>query len=332
MLDLDLTKLIIDLKGYMGITRKYPIKNVISSFPQLKDRMAELEVLADFGEDAAVIALPGNQNEVLLLAADGIMSVLMNTDPYWAGYCSVLVNLHDIAAMGGEPLALVDVISIKDQEILSKLTLGMSDACTKFGVPIVGGHTHPDSEFNAVDVAILGKAKHNAVIYSHTAKMDDSIIFAMDLDGRVHPNTKFAWDTTLHKSPEVVRQQLQVLSTMGNEQLITAGKDISNPGALGTLGMLLESSRKGAVVDLEKIPRPDKQKIEFPHWLKVYQGCGFVVTCKDNNCDDIISNFESVGLKANVAGTIIEEKKLSIEYKSEKETLFDFKKDRITGI
>ena len=33
---------------------------------------------------------------------------------------------------------------------------------------------------------------------------------------------------------------------LGAQKLVTAGKDISNPGTLGTLGMLLESSGVGA--------------------------------------------------------------------------------------
>ena len=37
----------------------------------------------------------------------------MNVNPYWAGYCSVLVNVNDIAAMGGKPLAMVNIMSIK---------------------------------------------------------------------------------------------------------------------------------------------------------------------------------------------------------------------------
>jgi selenophosphate synthetase-related protein len=208
----------------------------------------------------------------------------------------------------------------------------MNDACTKFGVPIVGGHVHPDSEYNAVDAAILGTAKRSGVIYSHTAQIDDAIIFAMDLDGRVYPNAKFAWDSTLHKKPTDVRNQLMVMTELGNLGLVTAGKDISNPGALGTLGMLLESSRKGAELNLDKIPHPPEEKIDFQHWLKVYQGCGFVVTCHRHNTKKIIDLFHSVGLTADVAGKVNENKKLIINLGQYQETLFDFTFERITGI
>jgi selenophosphate synthetase-related protein len=234
--------------------------------------------------------------------------------------------------MGGRPLAMVDVLSIKEKDTISEVTSGMNDACIKFGVPIVGGHIHPDSSFDAVDVAILGTAKRESVIYSHTADVGDTIIFAVDLDGRVHPNAKFAWDTTLHKSNNIVRKQLLIMSDLGSKKLVKSGKDISNPGALGTLGMLLESSKKGATIDLPRIPSPDESLIEFKHWLKVYQGCGFVVSCEEQNCNLVLDKFKSVGLTASIGGKITEERKLVIEYQSQKHVLFDFDHDKITGL
>jgi putative methanogenesis marker protein 2 len=293
-----------------------------------------MQVLADFGEDAAVLTLSGaiRNDEVLLLAADGIMSSLLDADAYWAGYCSVLVNLHDIAAMGGTALAMVDVLSVKDKAVLTELTSGMNAAVAKFGVPIVGGHVHPDSEYNAVDVTILGTAKRNNVIYSHTAKTGDTIIIAMDMDGTVHRNAKYAWDSTQHKSPELVRKQLQVMSELAGDGLLHSGKDISNPGILGTLGMLLESSKKGATIDLEKIPRPSDTSIEFSHWLKMYQGCGFVTTCETKVSNSVIDKFHSVGLSAVVAGEITDGRKLIIKADENSAVLFDFNIEKITGL
>ncbi len=92
-------------------------------------------VLAAFGEDAAVIE--HNGGEALLLAADGIWSRLMDADPYWAGYCSVLVNIHDIAAMGGRPLAMVDIFSISKTTVQEQVVKGMHDASAQFGVGTV---------------------------------------------------------------------------------------------------------------------------------------------------------------------------------------------------
>ena len=87
------------VREYEGVRRKHAIGEMVRAV-----RIDSPGILASFGEDAAVIE---HGNEVLLLAADGIWSRLMEADPYWAGYCSVLVNIHDIAAMGGRPIAMV---------------------------------------------------------------------------------------------------------------------------------------------------------------------------------------------------------------------------------
>ena len=137
---------------------------------------------------------------MLLLAADGIWSRLMEADPYWAGYCAILVNIHDIAAMGGKPLAMVDVFSISDPRIQKQVLSGMHDASLQFGVPIVGGHLHPDTPYSVIDVAILGIARKDAVIYSHTAQDGDAVIVAVDLSGRVHPSCVLNWDSVTMKS------------------------------------------------------------------------------------------------------------------------------------
>ena len=67
--------------------------------------------------------------------------------------------------------------------------------------------------------------------------------------------------TTTHKTPELVQLQISVMNNIAKKHLLTAGKDISNPGILGTLGMLLEASEVGATVELEKIPRNSTCKL-----------------------------------------------------------------------
>jgi putative methanogenesis marker protein 2 len=236
------------VREYAGVTRKHAIGDIVRIF-----RIDAPEVVASFGEDAALIK---NNDDGLLLAADGIWSKLMEADPYWAGYCSVLVNVHDIAAMGGRPLAMVDVLSISDEKICREVLRGMADASAQFGVPIVGGHLHPDTPFSAVDVAILGIVKIDEVIFSHTARAGDRVVMAIDLDGRVHPSCALNWDSVTMKTAEAVRSQIAVMQGLGRDRLVTAGKDISNPGVIGTLGMLLEVSEKGAVIELDRSPRP----------------------------------------------------------------------------
>lgn len=284
-------------------------------------------VLASTGEDAAVLEY--NDDEVLLLAADGIMEPLMKASPYYAGYFSVLVNINDIAAMGGIPVAMVDIISMKDEKVCAQVMKGVEVAVRKFGVPIVGGHTHPDCEYHAIDVAILGRAKKNEVIYSHLAEEGDDVIFAMDLEGFYPDSLPYAWDTTSNKGEDLVREQVLTMNEIGRRGLAHSGKDMSNPGSVGTLGMLLETSGKGARLDMDMIPTPDG--VDFKQWLMSYQGCGFVVTCDPANSREILEIFREAKLEAEVVGKITEPPLFILESDGKGEVLFDFSRDIITG-
>ncbi|MFA4876714.1 MAG: methanogenesis marker 2 protein [Methanoregula sp.] len=306
------------VREYEGVRRKHTIGEMVRAL-----KIDAPHVVASFGEDAAVIEHNG---EALLLAADGIWSRLMEADPYWAGYCSVLVNIHDIAAMGGRPIAMVDIFSIAKTTVQELVVKGMHDASAQFGVPIVGGHLHPDAPYSVIDVSILGSARLDSIIYSHTAQEGDSVVAAIDLSGRVHPSCALNWDSVTMKTAAQVRAQIAVLETIGTKHLVTAGKDISNPGIIGTLGMLLEVSGKGAEIDLGLIPKPSlaANNITFEQWVRMYPGMGFILTAKKAHVPELIRVFADVGITAKDIGTVNSTRELRIRYEGNDTQVFDF--------
>jgi putative methanogenesis marker protein 2 len=308
------------LRDYLGTTRKHTIKKIVGIFD-------EEGTNPSFGEDAAIIDYG---EDALLLAADGIWDKLMRADPEWSGYCSVLVNVHDIAAMGGRPLGMVDVFSSNSDEITQRVLKGMKAGIDKFGVPIVGGHLHPDTPYAALVVAILGIAKKDSIIYSSTAREGDDVVLAIDLDGRVHPSCDLNWDTTYLKDEEIVRKQVGSMVDLAEKKLLTAGKDVSNPGIIGTLGMLLEVSGVGADVDISAVPRPEG--LEWEHWLKMYPGMGFIVTCKPENTEAVLDIYRDHKLNASKIGKIVAVPRLDLVKGADRATVFDFTKHVITGL
>jgi len=323
---LNLDALVNSIKTYEGITRKNFIKGatkVLDDTYNIAGRTA-----LGFGDDASAIDI-GNDT-YLLMAADGMWGQLMEGNPRWAGYCSVLVNVNDIAAMGGIPMGMTNVISVSDPELCNEIMLGISEGVKKFGVPMVGGHLHPDTPYLALDVSITGIVGKDDVITSGGAEIGDMVLVAMDLDGHQHPDFPLNWDTTSNKTSELVQAQIMAMNELGKKHLLTAGKDVSNPGIIGTLGMLLEASGVGATIELEKIPR--NTAVEWDEWLKVYPGSGFVLTAKEENVDDCIDILEKVNITTQVAGRIIGEKQLNLTHDGQERTVFDFKKDMIIGI
>ena len=323
---MNLDTLVNSIRSYDGITRKNFIKGatrILDDTYNISGRTA-----IGFGDDASAINI--GDNKLLLMAADGMWGRLMEGDPRWAGYCSVLVNVNDIAAMGGVPMGMTNVISINNIEICNEIMMGIKEGVEKFGVPMVGGHIHPDTPYTALDVSITGIISKDDLITSGGANVGDSIIIGIDLDGQQHPNFPLNWDTTTHKTPEMVQSQILVMNSIARKHLLTAGKDISNPGILGTLGMLLEASEVGARIELERIPR--NSNVNWEDWLKVYPGSGFVLTAEEKNVEETIEMLENVNITSEVAGTIIEDKKLYLTHDNQEKIVFDFNQEMIMGI
>jgi putative methanogenesis marker protein 2 len=314
-----------ELRNFEGVTRKKTIADIAEILKTVRSEYTDC--IADIGDDAAIIDIGGD--DVILFAADGIWSKMLG-DPWWAGYGAVLVNVNDISAMGGRPIAMVNILSTSDDQVFSEMIRGIRDGVAKFGVPMVGGHVHPDMPCTSISVAILGIAKRDAVIRSDTARAGDCVVLAYDLDGKVGKNSIYSWDSTTMKTPASVREKFMVMQTLAEAGLVTAGKDLSNPGTIGTIGMLLETSGKGASIDLTAIPRPDG--IDFLHWLKIYPATGYVVTTQDSS--ECIRLFEDAGLAAEVVGVINDGSRLDIHEGARENTVtvFDFKRDAITGI
>ena len=314
---MELSELVKSLQSFKGVSRKNSIEKVTKTLGDVYNITGD--VLLDFGDDASAIDIGDNQ--VVLLAADGIWGDLMNVDPYWAGYCAVLVNVNDIAAMGGKPIAMVNIMAVDNDEIYDEILSGIVDGCRKFNVPMVGGHLHPDAEYNSLDVAIAGIASKDSLITSSGAKVGDKVIVAIDTDGRQYPGIPLNWDTTYEKDAKLVQDQIKIMQKIAEEHLPSAGKDISNPGTLGTLEMLLEASGVGASVELEKIPR--NEDVDWDMWLRAYPGAAFVMTAPEENAQAIIDALSPYSFEVAVIGDVIEEKKLYLSSGDEKLVLFD---------
>lgn len=317
-----LDELVDAIRTFPGVTRKNPIHEIVDLIPL--DNFPQ--VYAAEGEDAAAVEFG---DDYLLLAADGIMSSLVRVDPFYAGYFAVLVNINDIAAMGGKPIAMVDVVCMKSSKVCAQIFRGIEQGVRKFGVPVVGGHTHPDSDLNAIEISIVGSVPKDDIILSTAAKAGDDIIFIVDLDGFYPKNLPYAWDTTTLKTDEVVQEQIAALPKLASEHLVNAGKDMSNPGNIGTLGMMLEVSSVGCTVDISKILKPDN--VDIIQWCLSYQGYGFVFSCPPKNSARVIELFESVGASGSIVGSIDDSMELKVTMDGETRTVFDFSKDIITG-
>ncbi|RYZ03672.1 MAG: sll0787 family AIR synthase-like protein [Myxococcales bacterium] len=273
------------------------------------------------GDDAA--ALPDGDGYALL-AAEGMRPELVAADPWFAGFCSVMVNLSDVAAMGGRPWAVVDALFMGSGEN-ERVLEGMKAASELFGVPVVGGHTARVDGPTLLSVAVLGRAQR--LISSHAAKPGQTLLMAVDLRGSFRLAGAFNAATTA--SAQQLRAGLAVLPELAEAGLVGAGKDISMAGTCGSLAMLLETSGVGARLELSRVPAP--LEVDPLRWLTAFPSYGFVLTAEQSAVAAICARFDRVGVACAAVGTVDDTKQLRLEHAGESALYLDLSERPLTG-
>ena len=93
-----------------GFAHKRDIGDVLGSLARaLPGGGADLTQAVAVGDDCAAIPNPNGEG-YLLFAIEGFLDSFVQAMPWFAGYCGVMVNVSDICAMGGRPIAVVDAL------------------------------------------------------------------------------------------------------------------------------------------------------------------------------------------------------------------------------
>ncbi|MEM1154942.1 MAG: sll0787 family AIR synthase-like protein [Pseudomonadota bacterium] len=306
-----------------GIQAKQDIAKVSDGLPDLPP-----DWLAN-GDDTAAIPLGDNAEAgYQLFAIEGMQGQFVNDQPWFAGWCGVMVNCSDIAAMGGRPTAVVNAIWCKeaDKAQRQEMLRGMRDASKRLGIPIAGGHTNLRADGNNLSVAILGHA--NRLLTSFAAQPGQKLIAAMDLRGTFH-GTSLNWDAATSSPPYRMRDDLALLPTLSEKQLAFACKDISQAGLLGTCLMLLESSACGANIDLDAIPKPSN--VHLRDWLCAFPSFGYLLTTDDAHVHELLNHFHKRDISAAVIGHITDTQQLWVSQQRETRQFFDIGTRGLTG-
>lgn len=138
------------------------IESVRRAFAAIPDNGFE-----GIGDDCAVY--PIDDSESLLFTADmlgeGVHFLRHAASPYEIGVKSLMVNLSDIAAMGGKPVATLLSLGVTADaagEWVQEFMRGYRDVSERFGVALIGGDTTLAEERISVNVTAIGRIQtHN---------------------------------------------------------------------------------------------------------------------------------------------------------------------------
>lgn len=203
-------------------------------------------VRVGIGDDAAVLDWPGDRACVVTtdMLMEGVDFTAETATPELIGRKSLAVNLSDIAAMGGRPVAAFVSICLtqgRGEEFARRLYGGLFELASKFHVAIAGGDTNSWGGPLVINITVLGEPVAGAPLLRSGAQPGDWICVTGRLGGSLAGRH-------LTFTPRVA-EVAAILETVRPTAMI----DISD-GLGADLHHLLEASGVGARVEGTRIP------------------------------------------------------------------------------
>ncbi|MCP3960437.1 MAG: selenide, water dikinase SelD [bacterium] len=211
-------------------------------------------------DDAAVYRLDGET--ALVMTADIITPPV--DDPHLFGQIAAANALSDVFAMGGKPLACLNLIGFPagklDQEVLHGMVAGALTKVTEAGAVLAGGHTTEDEE-PKFGLSVTGLVHPDKVWTNAGARAGDALVmtkpigsgvlFNANLKGWVSDAAMAAcidWITTLNKTGAEVMKDFE----------IHAATDVTGFGLAGHGLEMAEGSGATLRFDVDAVPLMDE--------------------------------------------------------------------------
>jgi AIR synthase-related protein len=308
------------LRGSPGFAHKRDISDVMTVLGRaLPGGVADMAQAVAVGDDCAAIPDPSGEGW-LLFAIEGLVEEFVARMPWFAGYCGLMVNVSDICAMGGRPIAVVDALWSDGADSSEPVLDGLAAASARYGVPIVGGHSNHRAARGQLAVAVLGRARK--LITSFDAQPDDDLILAVDLRGAFEEPYPY-WNASTRAPAERLRGDIEILPRLAEDGLCDAGKDVSMAGAIGSALMLLECSGVGAQIDLDTVPRPEG--VPLLRWLLSFPSFGYVLSVRPQQRLRVLERFAARGIAAARIGRVTAAPEVWLTQRGERALLWNVK-------
>ncbi len=210
-------------------------------------------VTLGIGDDAAVLRFPEPAD--CLVAVDTLMQGVHFNYPEMSaaqiGRKALAVNLSDIAAMAGKPLAAVVGMVFNRQlgnPFARELEAGLLELAEEFDVALIGGDTNTWDGPCVVSITILGEATGSGPVRRDGAKVGDWILVTGSFGGSL-AEKHFAFQPR-------VQEALILHETVNLHAMI----DVSD-GLAADLYHILDESRVGAVLHADQIPLSEAARL-----------------------------------------------------------------------
>ena len=287
----------------------------------------DVQIVERFGVDGDDAALVEHRGEYLVVCGEAISPPFLEADPYGAGTAAVVTNVSDVRAMGGRPLALVDMLVSPDSEHAETVLDGIAWASDLLGVPVVGGHLtigHPP----ALSASCTGVATRP--LRGSNARPGDTLLAAFALDGRYMSDTR-PFFSALHDRPaRKLRDDGEALVEVAEKGLCHAARDVSMPGIAGSLLQMIEGAGCGATLDLDRLLRPRHGDLE--RWLLTFPSFGFLLAARPDHVEAATEVFTRRGLACAPCGAFDDTRVLRLAAGGAEAPAWDLGRSPLTGL
>lgn len=230
----------------------------------IREHFSVPDGVTGIGDDCAII--PAGEDDLLVstdLLMEGVHFLRNESSPEDIGWRAAAVNLSDIAAMGGTPVATFLSIALPadaQNEWAERFIEGYSQISHLYNVPLLGGDTTSSLKDIAVNVGVLGKCPAGKALMRSGAKVGDTIYVTGPLGDSagglqailngVSKTSEIEELIKRHKRPVPRINEGKALLDSG---ITSAMMDISD-GIASDLRHIMKASGVGAVIELDKLP------------------------------------------------------------------------------
>jgi uncharacterized protein len=214
-----------------------------------------------------------------------------------------------------------------DREHAETVLDGIAWASERLGVPVVGGHVTIGHD-PALSASCTGVATRP--LRGSATRPGDTLLAAFAIDGRYMSATR-PFFTALHdRTPEQLEDDGEALVEVAEAGLCHAARDVSMPGIAGSLLQMLESAGCGAVLDLDRLPRPDVAPLE--RWLLTFPSFGFLLAAEPEHAEAVARAFTRRGLACAACGEFDRTRVLRLRKGGAEAAVWDLARTPLTGL
>ena len=211
----------------------------------------------EHAEDAGVYKL---RDDLAVIQTVDFFTPIVD-DPYTFGQIAVTNALSDVYAMGGRPLAAVNIVCFPaktmDLSILRQILHGGLDKMREAGVLLIGGHSVEDAE-PKYGLSVIGVIHPDRVLLNRGSRAGDRLILTKPLGtGIVSTAVKFG-----EASEVLIARSTACMTTLNKRAAelmlempdIHACTDITGFGLLGHACEMIENSDVGMLIHASAVP------------------------------------------------------------------------------